>query len=88
MKEAIKILYNGKDFKNVEKAVMPDVEKLVTLGMEQNIREAISPLLPAIEKEGGQVMVNIKGPMMFEVEAKNISEELKKKVMAALTPSG
>ena len=86
MGNAIKILYNGKEFKTFEKAIASEVDKLVTQAMAQNIENALAPLLPEIEKEGGKVTVNLKGPSMFEISTKDLSEKLKQKVLRALKP--
>ena len=86
MTSGIRILYNGKEFKSLEKATIPDLEKLLTEGMEENIHAALAPLLSQIEQEGGEITVNFKAPMMFEISTKGLSDELHKKVVASLTP--
>jgi hypothetical protein len=86
MTTGIRILYNGKEFKSLEKASIPDLEKLLTQGMEENIHAALASLLPQIEEEGGEVTVNFKAPMMFEISTTGLSEELHKKVVSSLTP--
>ena len=65
---------------------MPDEEKLVTAGMAQDAEVALEQLRPEIENEGGEVTVNLKGPAMFEISTRDLSEKLKKKVLRALTP--
>jgi hypothetical protein len=82
----VAILYNGKDFNNIEKAKTPDEEILLSIGMAQSVHDALSPLMSEIEKEGGDVTVNVKGPNLFEVSTTDLSDKLKQKVLKALTP--
>lgn len=84
----VAILYNGKDFNSIEKSKAPDEEILLSIGMAQTVHDALSRLTSEIEKEGGEVTVNVKGPNLFEVSTKDVSDKLKKKVLKALTPTG
>jgi hypothetical protein len=84
----VAILYNGKDFNNIAKAKNSDEEILLSIGMAQSVHDALSPLMSEIEKEGGDVMVNVKGPNLFEISTTDLSDKLKQKVLKALTPPG
>ena len=87
-KEPIEIVYNGKQFKQLERAKIDDEEKLVTQAMALNVEAALAPLKPEIEEEGGAVTIDIKGPTMFQIATKHLSEGLTEKVRKALTPAG
>ena len=78
--------HNGKDFNRLEKADIPDEEKLITQALAQDVEAALEPLKAAIEREGGSVIIDIKGPRMFQIAAEDLSEALLKKVHSALTP--
>ena len=86
MARGITILYNGKQFSRVEKAKAPDEQILATVGMALDVEAALEPLRAEIEKQGAQVSVDLKGPSMFEIYTKHISDKLKQKVLKALTP--
>ena len=86
-KEPIQIVYNGKEFKQLEKARIDDEEKLVTQAMALNVEAALAPLKTEIEEEGGAVTIDIKGPTMFQIATKHMSEKLAEKVRKALTPA-
>ena len=87
MKEVVKILYNGKAFDNIDKALDDEEEKLTTLGMQQEIENALMAFVPLIQEEGGQVTINIKGANVFEISTQDLSGDLKKKIVKALTPA-
>jgi hypothetical protein len=82
----VAILYNGKDFDYIKKAKGPEEEILLSIGMAQSVHDALSSLIPDIDKEGGDVTVNVKGPNLFEVSTIDLSDDLKQKVLKALTP--
>ena len=82
----VEIVYDGKDLSRLEQANIGDEEKLVTQAMAGSIAAALEPLKSEIEKEGGAVTVDIKGPAMFEVSTEHLSEKLGEKVRKVLTP--
>lgn len=82
----ITILYNGRQLSGVEKANVPDEEKLVTLSMANDAEAALEPLRVEIEKEGGEVTIDLKGPSMLHIATEGLSDKLKQKVMKALRP--
>lgn len=84
--EPVKILYSGKSFKSVEKSLMSDEDKLATQAMAADIEAALNTLLEEIEEEGGMVTVDIKGPTMFQIATKGLSEKVTDKVHEALRP--
>ena len=88
METSIRIRYNGKKFSSIEKSPAPDEDILVTVAMAMDVEAALEPLQPDIEREGGHVSINLKGPSMFEIYAEDISDKLKRKVMKALTRTG
>jgi hypothetical protein len=60
MKKWIVILHNGKELKSMEN-VLPDAETLWIHVFTERIQTALTPFKADIEKEGGQVTVNLKG---------------------------
>jgi hypothetical protein len=82
----VAILYNGKDFNSIEKAKSPEEDILLSIGMAQSVHDALGPLMSDIEKEGGDIIVNVKGPNLFEISTTDLSDTLKLKVLKALTP--
>ena len=85
--QSIEIVYNGKDFKRIERATLSDEDKVATLGIAADIDAVLQTLRGEIDSEGGTVTVNVKGPGMFEIDIKNLSDELAQRVHKALTPS-
>jgi hypothetical protein len=86
MENQIKILFNGKAFNHIEDADLPDDHILVTQMMAEDIAAVLEPLRSEIEKEGGEVTVDLKGPTVFEISTKDLSEKLMTRVRKALTP--
>mgnify|MGYP003577297223 CR=1 FL=1 len=85
---SIEILFNGKDLKYLERADLTDEEKLQTQAMASDAEAALLSLRESIEEEGGSVIVDFKGPAMFQIETNDLSDELKQKVHDALRPGG
>lgn len=84
--ERVKILYEGKSLKNVEKSAMSDEDKLTMQAMAADIEAALNTLSKEIEEEGGMVTVDIKGPTMFQIATKGLSEKVTDKVHDVLRP--
>jgi hypothetical protein len=87
MESAVKILYDGRKFESFQKTTRPDFDKLLIQGMAYDIEAALAILAPEIEKEGGEVTVNVKGPTMFEISTDGLSDKLKNKVLEVLKPA-
>ena len=86
MENAVKILYEGKEFRNFQKTKKPEMDILLIQGVAADVEAALERLAPEIEQEGGEVTVDVKGPAIFEISTDGISDRLKKKILDALTP--
>jgi hypothetical protein len=73
----IHILFHGKKLEKLESDDIPDADKLVTHAMAQDVANALTPLIADIEKGGGEVTVDLKGPNIFEISTKDLSEKLR-----------
>jgi hypothetical protein len=87
MENIIKILYDGKEFRNFQKSKVSDMDKLLIQGMASDIEAVLTGYVPEIEREGGEVLINVRGPSMFEISTDGLSDKLKKRILEALKPA-
>ena len=80
----IKIQYNGKAYKDIEKAFFDATVN----GIKESMNEKLKPFKSQIAQEGGQVIIKITGhdlkSLGGQLEIKNISSELKDKINSYL----